>query len=267
MNLRDEATVIEGSEKPITRSSFAQNLQDAGVAAGDVAMIHTSISRMGWIVGGVQTLLDGLFDVVGSRGTLVMPGFSSQLSDPAGWERPPVPGDWHKTIRDEMPVFDAERTSTHGLSKLNEAFRALKSTRRSTHPIDSFLANGLMAETITENHPLSGSLGSDGPLGRLYDLNAKVVFLGSGFDTCTCFHLAEYDRPNAKWARVHYPTSRENGVTLWPDQSELLFEVATFARIGADFEAETSHVRQSGEIKSFGLVEAVDFARNWYARA
>lgn len=266
MNRNGEAKLISGSEEPLTKPMLKEMLREIGLFQGDLVLVHASLSRLGWIVGGAQTVLEALLETLRDDGTLVMPGFSSQLSDPTHWERPPVPAQWHEAIANNMPLFDPERTPTRGLSTLNELFRGLSATKRSQHPIDSFLALGLLADEITRTHPLSPTFGEGGPLGELYRGDAKVLFLGSGFDTCTSFHLAEYENPNAAWGKVRYPTSRRDGVTQWTTVKELSFQEGLFARIGADMEADGGLIERRGPVRLFAMRYAVDYAKGWFKR-
>lgn len=59
------------------------------------------------------------------------------------------------------------------------------------HPQVSFAGWGPMAESILKDHSLSRGLGSGSPLQKLYDLDAKVLLLGIGYERCTCLHLSE----------------------------------------------------------------------------
>ena len=74
----------------------------AQACRGRVLLEHVALSRLRWVAGDTQTVLDALLEVLGPTGTLVVPAFSSQLTDPAAWEAPPVPASWVEPIRDAM---------------------------------------------------------------------------------------------------------------------------------------------------------------------
>ena len=85
---------------PATRGSLTADLELLGLRAGMTVLVHTSLSALGWVVGGEQTVLRALRDAVGPTGTLVMPTQSWQLCDPAYLNDPATPRDWWPLIRD-----------------------------------------------------------------------------------------------------------------------------------------------------------------------
>ena len=78
-----------------------------------------------------------------------------------------------------------------------EMFRTWPGSIRSDHPARSVCAWGKHAAYLTENHDLSNIFGDGSPIARLYELNAKVLLLGVGYDKNTSIHLAD--------ARAEYP--------------------------------------------------------------
>ena len=47
---------------------------------GMIVMVHSSLGRVGWTDGGPVTVIEALLEVLGPRGTLVMPAESPQLA-------------------------------------------------------------------------------------------------------------------------------------------------------------------------------------------
>nr|WP_234405394.1 AAC(3) family N-acetyltransferase [Listeria weihenstephanensis] len=68
----------------------------------------------------------------------------------------------------------------------------MKDVKRSSHPKYSFCAWGSDAAFITEKHALNFGFGEQSPLGRLYELQAKIVLFGVDHDKNTSLHLAEH---------------------------------------------------------------------------
>ncbi|MDF1700923.1 MAG: AAC(3) family N-acetyltransferase, partial [Planctomycetota bacterium] len=150
---------LEAGAPPATVESLAADLRALGVAAGDVLMVHTAMSRLGYVVGGPQAVIEALLAAVGPEGTIAMPTFSGDRGDPAPWENPPVPASWWPLFRAQMPAFDPGRTPTRMMGAVAEGFRAWSGARRSNHPSSSIAALGPQAEVITAGHQLENGMG------------------------------------------------------------------------------------------------------------
>lgn len=186
-----EHRIVASTPEPRTQESLTRDLQRLGVKPGDTLLVHCAMSKVGWVSGGAETIVRALLGAITQAGTLVMPSQSSQLSDPANWQAPAVPGTWIEIIRATLPAFNPRTTPTRDMGAVAELFRAWPDTRRSMHPTCSFAALGPEAEAVTERQPLDEPFGSGGPLGYLYRSKARILLLGAGFDAATAFHMAE----------------------------------------------------------------------------
>lgn len=250
----------------MTRDKIVKALQNTGVQKGDVLLVHTSLSSIGWVCGGVQALAEALLEAVGEEGTIVLPTQSGDNSDPANWQRPAVPLEWQQEIRDTMPAFDPARTPSSRVGVLPELLRTFPGAVRSNHPTSSFAAIGKMAKHLMKTHVLEDAFGEASPLGALYQANAKILMIGVHYYNCTAFHLAEA-RLQAEPTEQNGSAVMENGKRVWKPYKEKVFNNEAFDSIGAAFEQETGMV-QNGTIglamtKLFPLQNAVDFAQMW----
>lgn len=187
----DEQDLIHGTPTPRTRGSLADDLRAAGLREGRTAIVHASLSALGWVCGDALAVIQALLDVLGPEGTLAMPAHTPQLTDPASWQAPPVPQSWVTPIREQMPPFDPLTTPTRGMGAIAELFRTWPGARRSNHPTFSFAAFGPFADWIVSEHELADPAGERSPLGKLYQADADILLLGVGFDRCSMLHLAE----------------------------------------------------------------------------
>ena len=64
-------------------------------------MVHSSLSKLGYVCGGEVAVVEALIDVVGEDGTIVMPTHSADYTDPIFWGEPAVPKEWFEDIRKE----------------------------------------------------------------------------------------------------------------------------------------------------------------------
>ena len=68
--------------KPITKNEIVNALHSVGLTKGHTVMVHTSLSKMGYVCGGAQTVIEALIEVVGEDGTIMMPTQSWKNLDP-----------------------------------------------------------------------------------------------------------------------------------------------------------------------------------------
>lgn len=264
--MTDEFSVIAATTAPGARRTLIDDLAKLGLADGATVIVHTAMSRLGWIAGGAQAVVEALFAAVGPTGTIVMPTQSGQLSDPSTWSDPAVPSEWVDSVRAELPAYDRHLTPTRGMGHVVECFRQHPATIRSGHPLISFAAHGPLADDIIGTHPISADREA-GPLGRLYDFDAQVLLLGVDHANNTSLHLAEQ---RATWTgkRTHLEGApmMVSGARRWVTWDDLDVDDDDFARLGEDF-AAAGHERSgpvgSGVGRLFSQRTVVDFAVAW----
>ena len=260
-----EEKIIKITKEPNTVNTIYEDLMRLGINNNDILLVHSSLSSMGWVCGGAQAVVTALINAVGNDGTLVMPAHSGSYSDPAEWVNPPVPKEWIQVIYDNMQAYEPELTPTGGMGHIAELFRTYPGTVRSNHPQVSFCANGKHVTSITEKHPLTPQLGMDSPLGKMYNLKAKVLLLGVDYDSCTSFHLAESlinEMPIKKMGAAVL----DNGERCWKWFHDFEYDSEDFPLLGKEFEENYSVQKGkigNAECKLFEMRDGVDFAKSW----
>jgi aminoglycoside 3-N-acetyltransferase len=262
-----EGNVVNYTTNPNTITSLKRDFKALGVNPGAIIIMHSSLSKIGWTVGGSVAVIRALMQSISPEGTLVMPTFTSDNSEPSKWEHPPVPESWWDTIRKEMPAFDPKITPTREMGTIAETFWGWPNVLRSNHPQSSFAAWGKNAKYITENHELRGDIGEGSPISRLYELDGQILLVGVTHENNSSIHLAEYrsDFPGKRYQKTGCAIL-VNNQRKWVDWEELDVNSDDFEQLGKDFESNINY--EPGKI---GLAESrlislraiVDFGIEW----
>lgn len=253
----------------LTTTDLINAFQQAGLFAGQVVIVHTSMKAFGrYIIGGEQAVVDALMAVITPQGTLIMPTHSSDNSDPATWFSPLLPPDQWDIIRQNMPPYRPESTPTNRMGRINECFRNYPGVLRSTHPAFSFAAWGLHAEFVIANQALNNSVAEESSIGRLYDLDGWICLLGVGHAHNTSLHLADYRaRWEGKTPEYNGSAMLVNGERQWVTYHDDTVVADDFDKLGAAFEAETGAVKIStigdAVVRVMRQRVLVDYAIGW----
>jgi len=209
-----------------TANDITEGAKQLGIASGDLVCLHVSLSSLGFVPGGVRAVVEGVLQAV-DGGTLMMPSYSGDLSDPAEWRYPPAPAGWVEPIREAMPTYDPVRTQTRGMGAVAEYFRTYPGVQRSNHPQSSFTALGPAASDLLHPHPLDNRFGPGGPLGRLKAMDGWVVLLGAPRDTVSLFHMTQHlvgwSKPTAKVAPI-----MRDGERVWAEYDDIEYPIEWF---------------------------------------
>ena len=251
---------------PVILSDIAAALRRLGVAPGGTVVVHASLSAMGYVVGGAETVLRGLLDALGPEGTVAAPAQTWLNLDPSRGVHG-VPETLWPAIREHWPAYDPALTPSVGMGAVAEALRTWPGARRSPHPVRSWAALGPAAEEITSAHDLEDAHGDASPLGALWRRDATVLLLGVGHDKCTALHLAETRAAGPDAPRtVETSAVLRDGARRRITYTNLAFENGDFPEIGAAFEAAHRARRTplgATTAAALPLRDLVAFAERW----
>jgi aminoglycoside 3-N-acetyltransferase len=197
--------------RPVTRSELVRDLRSLGVRPGSVLMVHTSMSAIGWVVGGSETVVRSLLDAVGLEGTVM--AYAGSEEDPYHLEA--WPEAWRRAYLEELPAFDPELSeAVHDHGRVPERLRTWPGTVRSPHPEANVVANGPRARWLCSEH--DGFDAPHTPLSKLVEARGQVLVLGAPLGTLTVLHHAEAvaDVPNKRRVAYQMPVLEE-GQRVW----------------------------------------------------
>jgi aminoglycoside 3-N-acetyltransferase len=152
----------------IARADIVGGLRALGVGPGDLLQVHSSLSSLGFVEGGADTVVDALLELVAPGGTVMMPTFNH--------------GAEH--------LFDV-RTSPSYNGAITEALRRRPQAVRSVHATHAYAAIGPLAAGLCAGHLQAGTFGMESPLGKLAQRGGWILLLGVGMNRCTAAHLGE----------------------------------------------------------------------------
>ena len=153
----------------LSAARVVDQLRALGVVDGGMLLVHTSFRAIRPIEGGPAGLIAALRAALGPNGTLVMPSWTGS---------------------DEEPFDPATTPVSPDLGVVADTFWRLPGVLRSKHCF-ALAAIGSEAERIVSGPlPLPPHI-PDSPVGRVRDLDGKVLLIGVDHDADTMIHVAE----------------------------------------------------------------------------
>jgi len=192
-----------------TFATLQKDLCVLGLTRNDTVLVHSSMKAIGEVEGRADTVLDALMDYFGQNGLLVFPTLT--------WSN----------VNADQPLFSVKKTpSVVGI--LPELFRQRPGVRRSLHPTHSLAAFGKDADAFIQGHEnFSTPCARNSPWGRLYDRQAKILFIGSSISSNTLLHGVE------EWAGAGeiFTESQQQLIVL--NENDQQIPVPSFRHAGA----------------------------------
>src|SRR4051794_21215953 len=138
----------------LQRTDLVDGFRRVGLRAGQVVLVHSALRTFGEVEGGAETVVDALLDVVGPRGTLVVPTFTFA----------------HEAESD--PVVDRAADPSE-MGAITEAARRRPEARRTTAFRHSFAAIGRRSEILAAVDPALHPFDFRSSFGVLLALDAQ----------------------------------------------------------------------------------------------
>jgi aminoglycoside 3-N-acetyltransferase len=179
--------MTQRQEPGLSREAIVSDLRALRLEAGALVLVHSSLSSLGWVESGAQTVIDALLEAVSPDGTVLVPTLTGTIQH--GPEHP--------------PIFDPRATPCW-TGTIPETCRRHPAARRSRHPTHSVAAVGPATDWLIAGHEYSDTpCAGDSPYGRLADTGGFILLLGVTHDSNTSLHMVE------ELAGVPYHMQRE----------------------------------------------------------
>ena len=161
----------------VDKKVLVGHLRSLGVRPGQDLLVHSSLSRLGMVEGGAESVIAALQEVMGPDATLLMPAYPMQSS-------------MLDTMNDSS-TFDVRSTAST-MGKITEVFRLRPGAYRSAHPTHSVAAEGPSAKDYIADHHYSRSpCGAGSPFRKLAENGGAILCLGTGVGKVTSHHVIE----------------------------------------------------------------------------
>ena len=176
----------------ITESELVDNLLAIGVVKGDTLLVHSSLSKMGYLKDGPKTFVDALFTVVGETGNILMPTSPNAV--------------FQLNYIQNTPFFDVINSPSK-LGAITEYFRTLTNSVRSLNATEPVSAIGPLADYFTKDHfNQLTPYNAHSPFYKVGEQNGKILYIGVTLDNAgTSLHTLEDEIKDFKYP-VYYPT-------------------------------------------------------------
>ena len=171
---------INEDKSHVTYPMLVDGLGSLGLTAGDTVIVHSSLSRFGYVEGGADTVVDALLAAVGPAGTVAVP------TSPVIWQ-----GGSHFHYIKHNPILDL-RVVPSKLGAITNALRVRPEARPSLSACHTLHAIGgrrdwLLAGAETAIYPT----GPGTPWHRNCLSGGKVLLIGIGQNSNTTIHTIE----------------------------------------------------------------------------
>ncbi len=177
--------------KSINKNQLVEQLKAIGIKKGDTLLVHSSLSKIGYLEEGPKTLVDALLEVIEDTGNLLMPTSPNHV--------------FQLNYIQNTPFFDV-LNSPSKTGAVTEYFRTLKGCKRSLHPTEPVSATGPLADELTKGHfNQLTPYNKNSPFYKVAEHNGKILYIGVTLDNAgTSLHLLEDAVENFKFPVYHH---------------------------------------------------------------
>ncbi len=202
------ASANDSAERKVLPDELSEGFVRLGLSEGDSVMMHASLESFGIVEGGAAMILHRLLGIVGKKGTLLMPTFTSVTRHSNTHDNYAKPGCWCEGKEDRHIPFIPELQPDKKIGAIAHRLCSWPSSRRSRHPAYSFVAVGKHRDELVREYALQDPLF---PVRKFLKEDPFVLTIGVGFDQVTSIHLAEEEKLPFKFVKERALTVSSNG--------------------------------------------------------
>jgi aminoglycoside 3-N-acetyltransferase len=181
-----------------------------GLREGNNVAMHASLLSIGVVEGGAAMVLHRLLNVLGKKGTLLMPTFTSVTRHGSTHENFTQMGCWCEGRENRHLPFISELQPDKELGEIAYRLCSWPSSRRSRHPAFSFVAVGQHTDELVGHHSLTDLLQ---PLKTLLKEDPYVLTIGVGLDFVSAIHVAVEHHVPSKFVKERALSMASKGPT------------------------------------------------------
>jgi len=157
----------------LNKKELLEGFRQTNVKQGETIIVHTSYKSLGGVVGGADTVIDVMRELVGPKGTVLFPAFNFQ-----SWT--------------ETHYFDVLETPSM-MGMITEVARTRPDAKRTPHPIYSFSVWGARAEEFSKTEDVE-AYGPNSAFALFHKINGTIVSIGLDFNSSfSMHHYIEYN--------------------------------------------------------------------------
>lgn len=199
-----------GSPKPrrVLPDELTKAFLKVGLREGDRVVMHASLSGIGVVEGGAAMMLHRLLNVLGKKGTLLMPAFTSITRHSSTHDGFTKAGCWCEGRESRHLPFIPELQPDKENGEIAHRLCSWPATRGSRHPAFSFVAVGNESDGLVRDYSLTDPLQ---PLKTLLKEDPFILTVGVELDSVSAIHIAEQRRLPDKFVKERALTMASTG--------------------------------------------------------
>lgn len=174
------------------KEDLKRQLKGIGIIEGDTVLVHSAMSKIGFVDGGPKSIVDALLEVVGSTGHILMPNSPNAR--------------FQLDYIQEIDGFDVLNDKSK-LGAISEYFRKHKDAVRSWHPTEPVSCIGYDCEYFVGSHfNQITPYNENSPFYKVAERKGKILMIGVTLDNAgTNLHTLEDAVEDFKYP-VYHPT-------------------------------------------------------------